>query len=178
MFDARDPAEPFETLFRENFAPLCEFVHGYVRSQDAAQDIVQDLFLTLWQKHGAVASPELTRAYLFTAARNRAFKHLRHQRVVQQFAQHNTPTDVAAGGTDHGVRARETADAVNAAIAALPDRCREIFLLSRRQHLSNAEIATALGLSIKTVEVQMWQALRRLRECLAPHLLLAVLSLR
>jgi DNA-directed RNA polymerase specialized sigma24 family protein len=66
MFDARDPADPFETLFRKNYAPLCEFVHGYVRSQDAAQDIVQELFLAVWQKHAEAASRT---PYIATGAR-------------------------------------------------------------------------------------------------------------
>jgi RNA polymerase sigma-70 factor, ECF subfamily len=178
MLDEESRPDPFELFFRENYSWLCEVVYGYVRSQDIAQDIVQDLFLSLLQKRSTGSAPELTKAYLYAAARNHAFKYLRHQQVVQRFAEQARRSDTISVGTDHGVREREIAEAVDAALAGLPARCREIFLLSRRRHMSNAEIATVLGISIKTVEVQMWRALRTLRDRLAPYLALAVLVLR
>jgi RNA polymerase sigma-70 factor (ECF subfamily) len=62
------------------------------------------------------------------------------------------------------------AEAIRRAIDALPDRCRQIFLLSREKYLSYAEIAEVLGISVKTVETQMWRALKSLRKSLAPYL--------
>lgn len=167
-----DDADSFEALFRDHYPRLCEFVHGYVRSREVAEDIVQDLFLALWSKRRSRGSAELTTAYLFVAARNRALKHLRDRRVAARVHERKAAeqSDADAGGADAEVRYRETAAAVDAAIAALPDRCREIFLLSRRQHMSYAEIAAALGISVKTVEVQMWRALRKLRGALADYL--------
>lgn len=175
---APDPAEApptFEALFRRHYAPLCEFVRGYVHSEDAAEDIVQDLFLALWGKHDLPDAPAFTPAYLYRAARNRALKHLRHRRVVSRWEERaaQAPAPVREG-TDHDVRRREARESAERAIADLPDRCREIFLLSRRQHMSYAEIAEALGLSVKTVEVQMWRALKKLRESLGPYLVGAV----
>jgi RNA polymerase sigma-70 factor, ECF subfamily len=168
--------DPFELFFREHHARLCEFVHGYVRSEEVSRDIVQDLFLALWEKNGTSEAPDLTKAYLYAAARNRARKYIRHRRVVGRFEQRCAAwSEEAPGRADDAVHYRETMEAVEAAIGALPDRCREVFLLSRRQHMSYAEIAGALGLSIKTVEVQMWRALRKLRESLAAHLTTVVL---
>lgn len=174
---SRDGADDFEKLFREQYSRLCEFVNGYVRSAEVARDIVQDLFLALWEKRGGGSAPELTTAYLFTAARNRALKHIRHRRVVEGYEERAAVWPEQAPGADEEVRRRETAEAIEEAIAELPDRCREIFLLSRRQNMSYAEIATALGISVKTVEVQMWRALRRLRESLAPYLATVALAL-
>lgn len=133
---------------------------------------MQDLFLTLWAKRRASGSAELTAAYLFVAARNRALKHVRHRRVVARVHEQKAAeqSERAAGSADHEVLHRETAEAVEAAIAELPERCREIFLLSRRQHMSYSEIAAALGISVKTVEVQMWRALRKLRDALSEYL--------
>lgn len=163
--------DAFEALFRQHYSRLCELANGYVLSSDVAEDLVQDLFLRLWEKQATPGSPELTAAYLFTAARNRALKHIRHRRVVERFnARSVHESEQMRGGTDDEVRQRETAEAVEAAIAELPDRCREIFLLSRRQHMSYAEIAATLGISVKTVEVQMWRALRKLRARLAAYL--------
>jgi RNA polymerase sigma-70 factor (ECF subfamily) len=172
-----DAADPFEAFFRDHYARLCAFVHGYVRSRDVAQDIVQDVFLALWQKQVDTGATEITPAYAYAAARNRALKHLRHARVEQRFQERSAPPGGAPGGADHAVRHRETAEAVEAAVAELPDRCREIFILSRRQHMSYSEIAAALGISVKTVEVQMWRALRRLRGRLARYLPVAAVAM-
>ncbi len=173
-----DPTEPgvdatdaFEALFRAHYAGLCSFVVGYLHSEDEARDIVHDLFLALLEKHEAGGPASYTSAYLYSAARNRALKRLRHHRVVtrwqEQAADSGTPQVEAA---DHTLRFNEAAEAAEAAIAQLPDRCREVFLLSRRQHMTYAEIAATLDLSVKTVEVQMWRALKKLREQLAPFI--------
>jgi RNA polymerase sigma-70 factor (ECF subfamily) len=177
MSDSRQVPDAFEALYRAHYARLCGFVTSYVHSSEAASDIVQDLFLTLWEKQLAAGSRELTAAYLYGAARNRALKYLRHQRVALRFRERSAPRDATTGVTDHDVRQRELAEAVDSALTELPDRCREIFLLSRRAHMSYAEIATALGISVKTVEVQMWRALRKLRDRLAPYLASTVLAL-
>lgn len=142
-----------------------------MRSREAAADLVQDLFLTLWERCEAGGLPALTPAYLYTAARNRALKHLRHRRVVARWAEQASLAPRPTGpGADADVRAREVAEAIRGAIDALPERCREIFLLSREHQMSYATIAEVLGISVKTVETQMWRALKALRESLAPYL--------
>src|SRR5438046_10333134 len=77
---APEPAS-FEATFREHCAGLCEFVYAYVRSREIAQELVQDLFLRLWELQGTPTEPPLTKASLYAAARNRALRYLRHHRV-------------------------------------------------------------------------------------------------
>ena len=77
---APEPAS-FEATFRAHCAGLCEFVYAYVRSREIAQELVQDLFLRLWELQGTPTAPPLTKPYLYTAARNRALRYLRHHRV-------------------------------------------------------------------------------------------------
>jgi len=167
-----------EALFRTHYTRLCDFVDSYVRAPEVASDLVQDLFVQLWERHDAGDLPPLTTAYLYTAARNRALKHLRHRRVVARWAEEAarapTPTGQQA---DERVRAREVAEAVRRALDELPERCREIFLLSRESQLTYAAIAQALDISVKTVETQMWRALKALRRSLAPYLAIALLPL-
>jgi RNA polymerase sigma-70 factor (ECF subfamily) len=153
--------EAFERLFRA-FAPgLIAFLTRSVRSRSVAEELVQDLFLTLWQKRGELEIREAVTSYLFTAARNRAINYLRRER--------------RAAGWEDGVVGRiedttipeedtllELLD-LHDAVARLPARCRLIFTLSRQQDLTYGEIAQSLGLSIKTVEVQMGRALKSLR---------------
>lgn len=164
-------AASIEALFRAHYSRLCDFVNCYVRSPETASDLVQDLFVHLWERCDAGDVPLLTTAYLYTAARNRALKHLRHRRVVARWAERVASASLPTGPqADERLRTREMAEAIRRAIDALPDRCRQIFLLSREKYLSYAEIAEVLGISVETVETQMWRALKSLRKSLAPYL--------
>lgn len=164
-------AASIEALFRAHYSRLCDFVNCYVRSPETASDLVQDLFVHLWERCDAGDVPLLTTAYLYTAARNRALKHLRHRRVVARWAERVASAPLPTGPqADERLRTCEMAEAIRRAIDALPDRCRQIFLLSREKYLSYAEIAEVLGISVKTVETQMWRALKSLRKSLAPYL--------
>ena len=168
---ALDVAPAWESLFDAYYVELCEYVLRFIGSADAAEDLVQDLFLHLWDRRGPRDADRLTRPYLFVAARNRALKYLRHRRVaaawIDRVAREETPT--ADTPEDLYVRG-ELDDAVQRAIAELPGRCREIFLLRRRDQLGYQEIAARLGVSLGTVKSQIWRATVRLRERLAPHL--------
>src|SRR6266516_4044111 len=78
----RDPSRAWESAFATHYCGLCDYVLRFVGSADAAQDVVQDLFLHLWDTRGPRDAVRLTQPYLFVAARNRALKYLRHPRVA------------------------------------------------------------------------------------------------
>jgi RNA polymerase sigma-70 factor (ECF subfamily) len=142
-----------------------------VGSAEAAQDLVQDLFLHLWNTRGPRDAERLTRPYLYTSARNAALKYLRHRRVVDAWIERARREEMptADSPSDLYLR-RELEEAVARAIADLPSRCREIFLLRRRDQLSYQEIAAHAGVSLGTVKCQMWRAMVLLREKLGPYL--------
>ncbi len=158
-------------MFRAYAETLCSFVSGYVRSRDEAQELVQDLFLWIWEHRYEWEVPGSLRNYLFKSARNRAISWLRHGQIEQSFVARALRAPDAARGApeqaDQRLVARELAAAISLAIAELPERCQEVFRLNRQQGLSYAEIAALLDLSIKTVEVHMGRALAALREHLA-----------
>jgi len=163
--------DAWETAFQTYHVALCEYVLRFVGSAVIAEDLVHDLFLCLWDSRARRGGMELTRSYLYVAARNRALKYLRHQRVaaawIERATREETPT--ASSPEDLYLR-RELADTVARAIAELPARCREVFVLRRHQHLSYHEIAARAGVSLGTVKSQMWRATVRLKEKLAPYL--------
>jgi RNA polymerase sigma-70 factor (ECF subfamily) len=158
----------FESTIRAHYARLCTFVRRYVESDDEAEDIVQEVFVRLWEnvEQFDFADPL---PYLYKSARNAVVSASRKTRVRDRWraAAQAGPPPVAAA-PDVELHHRELRKAVSAAIAALPPRCRAIFLMNRQEDLSYAEIADVLGISIKTVETQMGRALKLLRGRMAP----------
>ena len=166
----RGDEDAFDAVFRTNYPLLVGMAEGMLRSRAVAEEVVQDVMLELWRRRESLPVEESLRAYLFRATRNRALNHLRHSRVERR------GEPLVAGATADPPKApaalveEEIDAALRAAVADLPDRCREVFELSRVHGLRYAEIAGTLGISVKTVEAQMGKALRMLRERLAPWL--------
>jgi RNA polymerase sigma-70 factor, ECF subfamily len=165
-----DPA--FEALLRAHYGRLFGVAFSYLRTADAAEDAVQEALFKAWRQRMAIDLSDPL-PYLFRAVRNQCISVLRQRARWREVEldQHG-----AAGGVpaDQGLEATELEAAVRQAISELPERCRLVFLLSREQHLSYAEIARTLGISLKTVEAQMGKALRRLRPRLARFLSLSL----
>jgi RNA polymerase sigma-70 factor (ECF subfamily) len=165
-----DDAAAFDALFRTGYAPLVRFTDRMVRDAAAAEELVQEVMLELWRRRHALDPAGSAQAYLFQAARNRALNHLRHRRVVARTEPLLADDEAVAPSALATVEETELEDAVRAAVATLPPRCRQVFELSRGRGLRYAEIAGLLGVSVKAVEAQMGRALRHLRARLAPWL--------
>ncbi len=160
--------QAFEAVFRAYKNDLGAFLRTFLRSPEAAEEVIQDLFLRIWeQRHEWEVTVPLN-IYLFRAARNRAISYLRHERVEREFRERVGLMGV--GGTprspswaDEAASVHELGEAIDRAVKELPERCREVFRLNRYHHLSYAEVANVLQISVKTVEVQMGRALSALR---------------
>lgn len=166
----RGDADAFDVIFRGLYGRLVGLAEAMLRDPAVAEEIAQDVMLELWRRRETLVLEAPLEAYLFRATRNRALNHLRHERIVQRaepFAAAEVPT---APPADRDVADREIEEVLQAAVADLPPRCREVFELSRAHGLSYAEIAATMEISIKTVEAQMGKALRVLRQRLAPWL--------
>ena len=160
----------FEALFHAYHASLCSFAYRYLGARDLAEEMVQEVFLFVWERRESWDVRSSVRSYLFTAVRNAALSYLRHERVVaRRDARVLILQDTVAPGADLEVVQAETVAAIQEAVARLPDRCRLVFTLHREQGLTYAEVAEVLGISPRTVEVQIGRALKSLRRCLAAH---------
>ena len=165
-----DDQTAFDAIFRAHYAALVGLAEGMLRSRAAAEDVVQEVMLELWRRRGEVVIQESLRAYLVRSTRNRSLNQIRHANV-QRRADPELARDEAVSPTGASLLvASELRQAITAAVAELPPGCREVFMLSRSQGLRYAEIASTLGISVKTVESQMGKALRHLRSRLAQWL--------
>lgn len=171
---AQDPdVRRFENLFRTYRASLCSFARGYVQCPAVAEDLVQDVFLRMWERRSTVPGGANPKRYLFTAVRNQALKHLAHESVVRRsHAMVKQAGRVPGTGedpvaADQEMEARELAAAFRAAVDRLPERCHETYTRYRERGMSYAEIADIMGISVRTVETQLARAKRVLRAELA-----------
>ena len=160
----------FDAIFRAWYPSLVRAAESLVRSRAVAEEIVQDVMFELWKRRETLDPNTSAQAYLFQSTRNRSLNHLRHERVEREGEPHITRGEAVDAPAHSLLVEEEIHAAMRRAVEGLPERCREVFELSRIHGLKYAEIAQTLGISIKTVEAQMGKALRILREALAPWL--------
>ena len=164
-------SDAFDAVFRANYAALVGSAERILGRRDVAEEIVQDVMLELWRRRETLAVEDSLRGYLFRATRNRSLNHLRHGAIEKRAEPELAAIRAESGSSAHAALVEEEIEvAVKRAVADLPARCREVFELSRVHGLRYSEIATTLGISVKTVEAQMGKALRLLRERLAQWL--------
>jgi RNA polymerase sigma-19 factor, ECF subfamily len=166
----------FEALVRNYSDRLCAYVYNATRDVDVTKELVQDLFLWIWRHRREWEIRGSLTTYLYRSARNRAVSHLRHDGLERRWREEMLRTGDAPFARAEQVRsddetnAADLSAAIARAVESLPNRCREVFILNRRQNLSYREIAETLGISVKTVEVQMGRALATLRRQLTDWL--------
>jgi RNA polymerase sigma-70 factor (ECF subfamily) len=154
----------FEQLFRSRFKGLCHFALTYVKDMETARSLVQDAFISLWEKREGIDPSKPVHTYLSTAVRNKALNHLRD---TKKFSTGLLAVEQLAEEPEHGQGDRlveaEMKVRIDLAIGELPEKCREIFVMNRYANRKYQEIADLLGISVKTVETQMSKALQHMR---------------
>ncbi|MDD2996069.1 MAG: RNA polymerase sigma-70 factor [Paludibacter sp.] len=153
----------FRHLFETWFTPLCRFMHLYIPEKTIVEELTLDLFMHIWENRQTLQIQVSLKAYLFQAARNKCLNELRKQKNTVSL------DEISGEIIDAGVYSLEQAELQNLiheAVLALPDKCREVFYLSRNENLSNREIAEKMNISVKTVEAQITKALKRIKEFL------------
>lgn len=168
-------ASTFEQVFNGYYQQLASFSYTYVQSHEVAEDIVQEMFSNIWTKVDKIDIRTNIKSYLYGATRNACLNYLKHQKIERKYEaqemQKPTYNDVDFLELD------ELEKEIEVALNKMPERCREIFVMSRYEEKRYKEIAEELDLSIKTVENQMGKALKVMRSSLARYLPVAILLL-
>jgi len=145
--------------------------HAYSKLQDReeAMDVVQELFATLWAKRDSIVFHTTLSGYLYTAVRNKVINVIARQNIASDYIKSLQEfIDKGEALTDHRVREHELTAIIEKEIAALPEKMRTIFEMSRKEGLSHKEIAGKLGLAEKTVKNQVNNSLKILKDKLGP----------
>lgn len=157
----------FERMFHLHFSRLAKYAYKYVGTFADAQDLTQSVFLKIWELNGKWKPQGTVKSYLYTAVKNQCLNHIKHKKVVNKFQveQYVVPKlsqiDMEWEQVDRGTRLN---DSIKLALNKMPNKRREVFELSRSEGLTYSEIADVLGITKKTVENHMGNALKFLKE--------------
>jgi RNA polymerase sigma-70 factor, ECF subfamily len=159
----------FDTLFRKYYTPLSRFAFKLNGSETSAEEAVQEVFINFWEHRHHLEISKAVISYLFQAVRNKVYEQFRkvqtRAKYEEEYASNIQEQDEPQ---ESDLSNYEIACLVWAAVEQLPEKCREIFQLSRDEGLTYNEIAAHLNISNKTVENQMGIAFKKLRELLSP----------
>lgn len=163
-----DDQQAFKEFYQSCFFRMYQFAYSFVHSKESAEEVVNDVFMNIWQKRQTLDSIQNINVYLYVAVKNASLNHLR---------KHNLPAPLSID--DLGVQhlrfvaspesillTRELQARVQEAIGQLPPRCRLIFKLVKEDGLSYKEVAAILDISVKTVDSQLYLALNKLTQSL------------
>jgi RNA polymerase sigma-70 factor (ECF subfamily) len=169
--------QAFETLFNSYYKYLVNVARFYVNSDEIAEDLVQDLFVKIWEQPSILDINTSIKGYLYRSIYNSCINYI--LRKQHRFTKIDSSTEkkllefFTANPEDlpeTGIKVSELNSAILQALGQLPPECRKIFLMSREEDLSHKAIALNLNISENTVKVQIHRALSRLREMLADYL--------
>jgi len=157
----------YETLFRRYFEPLCMYGKKITGDMDVAEEIVQELFYTIWKDRLNLRIAWSVKSYLYGAVRNQSLQYLEHLQVRQRYYQHvaseysecslyDSPQEI--------LEYKELEQRLEYALEHLPKRRRDIFSMNRFEGKKYEQIASELSLSMKTIEAEMSKALKTLKK--------------
>ncbi|CAH0994569.1 RNA polymerase sigma-H factor [Emticicia aquatica] len=166
----------FESIFRKYYQSLCNYANSILKEMDESEEIVQHLFLSIWEKRSDLEISISLKSYLYRAVHNHCLNRIKHLKIREDYQQYATNFyDSSYESVSQTVIKNELEIKIEEAIRKLPEQCRLIFRMSRFDELKYHEIAEQLGLSPKTVENQIGKALKLLRVELAEYLPLIII---
>jgi RNA polymerase sigma-70 factor (ECF subfamily) len=164
MLEGRD----FDTIFREFYHTLKLYARRFVLDDALSEDIVQEVFCSIWKMKENFIPGSSIKAYLFSAVYKKCLNYIKHRKIEKKYGEYLSDArkeferfyleEITA--YERSLLSSELSVSVRAAMAELPDQCHRIFLLSRKFGLKNKEIAEFLQISVKVVERQISKALK------------------
>lgn len=161
----------FEKLFKSQFKELCFFAQLYIKDIDTAKEIVQEVFISLWEKRDSIEEGKSIITYLKSSIANKSINYLRdNKKFDKEILRFENLYPEAGNSVSDILVVDELRILIDDAINELPDKCKEIFLLNRFGNLKYKEISIKLDITLKTVEGQMAKALQHMRNKLIHYI--------
>jgi RNA polymerase sigma-70 factor (ECF subfamily) len=167
----------YEQLFLDNYKNLVLYAKKFVMETETARDLVQDVFIYLWDKREKLNIDKSLSSYLFRAVHNACINYLKREATkenyIKQFLINLNEGTYKTSASDDAyelVVHKDLSERIEWIIETLPEQCRNIFRMSRFRGMKNKEIAEIYSISPRTVETQIYRALKVLKENLKPYL--------
>lgn len=162
---AKDSEEPLEELFDYYYPRLYNFSRSFLKIEDGIDDILQEVFVKIWQKRKKINSAATFNSFIFTITRNLLLNELRSRLNNENIKDEIRNLSIAKEySLMEQIEYRDLKEKVDYLISELPERQKEIFILSRTKGLSHKEIAEKLGIKTTTVEYHITQSVKYLKE--------------
>jgi RNA polymerase sigma-70 factor (family 1) len=161
-------ATSFSEIYDAHFEPVCRFLNYYTRDLSVIEEVVQDVFVKLWEERETLEIKYI-KTYIYNAARNRILNELRDVKNRNILLENWAKRELENQQSNDCVDMNEFLQLLHASVETLPTTCKEIFRMSREENMSYKEIAMVRNISVKTVETQMGIALKRIREKMSTH---------
>ncbi len=182
----RGDLDVFQYLYKEFYPSLCIYAKSITRDKEIAQEVVQDVFIRLWEQQGHLKEIISIKSYLYFSVRNHCLNHLKHLQVVNKFNEYYSQKlkdaqdyyFITQESGESLLIANELEEKVLKEIESLPEQCRKILKMSRFEGLKHSEIASNLGIAISTVHSQISIALEKLRAACKANLIILLLLIR
>jgi RNA polymerase sigma-70 factor (ECF subfamily) len=162
-----DDEKAFEIIYKKHYLSVYGYLRYYVNDESACHDLAQDIFTYLWEMRHKIEIKQTLKKYLLSSAHNASINHLKkhsnQKRHITDFFHVSDKHEDGYGTIYEG----ELISNLNVIIKDLPSQCRQIFQMSRLKGMKNKEIAEKLNISPRTVETQIYRALRTIKSKLA-----------
>lgn len=166
----------FDLLFDNYYDKLCNYVTSIIHDNNAAEDLIQDLFANIWVSRKNLTIRISLKLYLFRSAYNASLDYLKHLKIENQY-QTQTSIQMTPSFND-SMEFIELLESMEGSIEQLPEQCKIIFKLSRFEQLKYREIAQKLSISENTVDTQIRRALKKLREEFKDYFMILLVLLK
>ena len=173
---AKNDVQAFDFLYNKYFSKLYGAVYKRLQNRELTEEVVQELFISLWERRGVLTISTTIETYLFSSVKYLVIAQYKKNNLFEKYSNSLNPEVNDTNFTEQVIAFDELNAAYQNSLKLLPERCREIFLL-KRTGLSQREISEKMDISEKTVENQMTKALKFLREALSDYTVLVVLWL-
>ena len=163
----------FEFVYNKFREKLYYFTLGYLHSSAESEEIIQNVFVSLWENRDSLREGHSLSSYLYKITVNQVYNHIKHEAVRQKYFEQMSTLDPAEGeDVQHNFIITDMQNLIDKLMESMPEKQQFIFKLSKQEGLSNNEIAQRLGLSVRSVENQIYRAMKFIRTKLQKESLL------
>ena len=164
----------FEVLFLTYYPKLVFFLNGFIKDNEQARDMAQDIFLSIWNQREKLSGVKSFKAYVFKMAKNAVCNYYDHVVVTDKFIADQLAQPAGSENTEETVLASQLQSLIDIAVSQMPPQRKQIFIMSRVDGLSNAEIAEKLNINKRTVENHLTSALADIRKTISLCIMLFI----